>query len=537
MGWLEAWRVIAVLVRYWIKGRFTRVATLGILLGEGFSIVFILFASNTFLSFSSRFGLGSGLSDVALSLIFAFFLVGLIQSGFNGWGLPVSSADVDYVFTSPVKTRAIFAAKVLSNSLTTLLLSFPPLLTLYLRLSSFYGTPPWAAILAGMVTLLFFLMGLILSADITLSLALRIGPRLKLLRNAFAVLIVAVGLVPITLLIPGAPGGLSSISRILPSGLAAELSVGLVSGASWSLSASLDLVFLSAWFVVLLFLGIRMSKEQFYEVLQLEDATELGGDIVGGKVPSKFETAGKSVWSVVRMKEKVLMRRTKETRALLISAVFLSLFMVIYSLAGTFQSSPTSFLFILFIIGSFGAGNASRWLEKERLWIIKTTALDVKRYVRQVFRARVTPLLLVLLPVTVAVGIPLIISQVGQPRSLLSIILALPAALEVAAVMMGGGMYFASRYGQSTADDILSSQTQELMDIKRFLYQMIINLVLVSPLMGLVLGAGMLPSFFNQIPLGLQVSLFAAISLAYTYAILSVVLKASGSSISRREDL
>ena len=93
----------------------------------------------------------------------------------------------------------------------------------------------------------------------------------------------------------------------------------------------------------------------------------------GEKGSSRLETRGRSVWAVVRAKERVMMSRTKETRSMLINTLFLAGFMVIYSLSGVFQSSPTSFLFILFIIGSFGSGTAARWLEKERLWIIKTS--------------------------------------------------------------------------------------------------------------------------------------------------------------------
>ncbi len=116
-----------------MKGRFTRATASFMIIGEVFSVVVVLFVGGTFLSFSSRFNLGPGLSYLGLSLLFALFLVGLIQSGFNGSGLPVSTADVEYVFTSPVHPREIFAAKVLMNSFTTVLLSFPPILTLYLR--------------------------------------------------------------------------------------------------------------------------------------------------------------------------------------------------------------------------------------------------------------------------------------------------------------------------------------------------------------------------------------------------------------------
>ena len=535
MGFLDPWKTIAILIRYWIKGRFTRAAALAILLGEGFSVVAVLFVGSTFLSFSNRFSLGTtGLSDVGLSLLLALFLVGLIQSGFNGSGLPVRSADVDYVFTSPVRPREVYAAKVLMNSFTTVLLSFPPVLALYFRLALSYGTSLLDAALAGAVTLTFLVMGLLLSADITLSLGSSMAPRVRLLRNVMVALIVALSLVPITLLIPGVPPFLGALTQVLPSGLAAGLSVGLVNGTAFGAVQALDLLLLLAWFAAFLLLGFRMSKNHFYEVLQVMDSEGARDEL--GKVTTRLDTAGRSVWSVVRQKEGLVMIRTKERRALLINALFLSGFMVIYSLSGVFQSSPTSFLFILFIIGSFGAGTATRWLEKERLWIIKTSDLDLRRYVRQVYRARVTPLLLVLTPVTVAVGVPLIFSEIGKEGSLLGILLSLPGALEVAAITMGGGMYFASRYGQSTTDEILASQGQDLTDIRRFLYQTVINLALVAPVMGLVVSAGFWLEVLGR-PLVPLAAVLVAVSVAYTYAVLTVVLNAAGDSIRKREDL
>jgi hypothetical protein len=522
---------VITLVRYWIKGRFTRAAALAILLGEGFSIVAVLFVGSTFLSFANRFSLGSGISDAALSLILSLFLVGVVQSGFNGSGLPVSAADVDYVFTSPVKPREVFAAKILMNSFTTVLLSFPPVLALYVRFSFSYGTGFVSALLAGLVTLTFFAMALVLSADVTLSLGSRVSERLKPLRNVLIVAIVAISLIPITLLIPGMPPSVGDLVQVLPSGLAAAISTVLVSGQPWTMVSSIQLFLLLAWLVAFLSLGLRMSRNHFYEVLQVDEPGS-SSDGLSGTTSAKLETEGRSVWSVVRGKEEVVMRRTKERRSLLISAIFLAGFMVIYSLSGIFQSSPTSFLLILFIIGSYGSGTASRWLEKERLWIIKTSAIDVRRYVKEVYRARLTPLLLILTPVALAVGIPLILSETGRPGSLLSVLLAIPGALEVASIMMGGGMYFAARYGQSTTDDILSTQAQDLTDIRKFLFQTAINFGLVSPLMGLVLGAGFLAS-----PLFLWGPLLIAASLLYTLVVLNLLLNAAGDSIRRREDL
>ncbi len=527
------WTTVHLLVRYWIKGRFTKAATLAILLGEGFSVIAVLFVGSTFLSFSNRFGLGEGLSDAGLSLLLALFLVGLIQSGFNGSGLPVRSADVDYVFTSPIRPREVFAAKVLMNSLTTVLLSFPPVLALYFRFALSYGTSLADAVLAGIVTLIFLVLGLLLSADITLSLGSSIAPRIRFLRNGLVVLIVAISLIPVTLLIPGVPPAFGELTQALPSGLAAALSVGLVSGAAFGPVQVLDLLLLLSWFAAFLFLGLRMSRTHFYEVLQVMDSEGSAGEL--GKATGRLETVGRSVWAVVRMKERLLMMRTKERRALLINGLFLSGFMIIYSLSGVFQSSPTSFLFILFIIGSFGAGSATRWLEKERLWIIKTSSLDLRGYIKQVYRARVAPLLLVLTPVTVAVGVPLILSDVGR-GTLLGIILSLPGALEVAAITMAGAMYFASRYGQSSTDDILSAQAQDLTDIRRFLYQTAINLALVAPVMALVVSAEFWLDLFTRSLDSLAVVL-AAVSVVYTAAILLLVLNAAGDSIRKREDL
>ena len=535
MTLLGPWRTVGVLIRYWIKGRFTRAAALAILLGEAFSIATVLFVGSTFLSFSNRFSLGTGLSDAGLSLLLALFLVGLIQSGFNGSGLPVRSADVDYVFTSPVRPREVFAAKVLMNSVTTVLLSFPPVLALYLRFALSYGTSIIDALLAGLVTLLFLVMGLLLSADITLSLGSGIGPRVRLLRNALVATVVALSLVPVALLVPGAPPVLGALTQLLPSGLSAGLSVGLVDGARFGAAQALDLALLLAWFAAFLLLGFRMSRSHFYEILQVMDSDASGSRL--GRVTKRLDTSGRSAWSVVRQKEGLVMARTKERRALLINALFLSAFMVIYSLSGVFQSSPTSFLLILFIIGSFGAGSATRWLEKERLWVIKTSDLDLRGYVRQVFRARVAPLLLVLTPVTFAVGLPLIVGELGRASSLIGVLLSLPGALEIAAITMGGGMYFASRYGQSTADEILSSQAQDLTDIRRFLYQTVINLALVAPLMGLVLSAGYLLVLLPAWGLFPLAALLVGVSVAYAFAVLTLLLNAAGDSISTREDL
>jgi hypothetical protein len=259
-----------------------------------------------------------------------------------------------------------------------------------------------------------------------------------------------------------------------------------------------------------------MSRGQFYELLQVGDQT-IEKDLNKGDTVSQLNAEGKSVWSVVGTKERILIKRTGERRSLLVNALFLSAFLVIYSLSGSFYASPTSFLFILFIIGSFGSGNAMRWIEKERLWILKTSTISMKRYVREVFRARLVSLLSFLTPAIVIVGLSLLLSQLNQnPASLLGIILSLPAALQIAAITMGGSMYFASRYGQSTSDEILSSQTQELTDIRRFLYQTLINLVFVGPLMLLVLSSGRLATLFGQGSILVPAAVLLTLSTAYT---------------------
>ena len=312
--------------------------------------------------------------------------------------------------------------------------------------------------------------------------------------------------------------------------------MGLVNGTPFGAIQALDLLLLFAWFAAFLVLGFRMSRNHFYEVLQVMDSGGPQGRAGEGDRPAGHD---REVGLVGRQAEGGAGdgpgRRRR--RALLINALFLSGFMVIYSLSGVFQSSPTSFLFILFIIGSFGAGTATRWLEKERLWIIKTSDLDLRRYVRQVYRARVTPLLLVLTPVTVAVGVPLIFSEIGKEGSLLGILLSLPGALEVAAITMGGGMYFASRYGQSTTDEILSSQAQDLTDIRRFLYQTAINLGPGRAAHGTGRRARGSGSALLGRPLAPLAVVLVAVSVAYTYAVLTSLLNAAGDSIRKREDL
>jgi len=102
--------------------------------------------------------------------------------------------------------------------------------------------------------------------------------------------------------------------------------------------------------------------------------------------------------------------------------------------------------------------------------------------------------------------------------------------------MMGGGMYFAARYGQSTTDDILSSQSQQLTDVKRFLFQTVFNLALTAPIMGLVL-AGAEASGYIPLPPPILASILFVAAGAYTLEILRRLLNTSGGWIAKREDL
>jgi len=527
-------------MRYWSKGRFTRTTLIAMLLGETALSAFLLFAGSTFLSFSTRFGQSGGaqITEASWGLVLGFYLIGLVQSGFSGAGLPFVSADVDYVFTAPVRTTEVFTAKVLLNSVTTLL-AFPPIFFLYLRATFFYDTPVITAVVAGLVTLVFFFMGLLFSADITLAQRSNLGRRMSILKYLLIGLILAASMIPLITLIPGAQSSLLlGVIHLLPSGIVAEITVGLVGDLGIGLGSYVfDFALLLVWLAGFSIIGVTMSRRQFYELLQVTNPDQSDASGNGRGVISKLNPEGKSVWSVVRSKERILMSRTKEARGLIFSALILSVFLVIYSLAGTFTSSPTSFLLILFIIGSFGSGNAMSWIEKERLWILKTSSISLRAYVKNVFLARATPLLLFLTPAIAVVAGLLIPGNLGKPEILLSIVLALIGAVQIAAITMGGSMYFAARYAQSSNDDILAVQAQNLTNIKRFVFQTAFNLLMVGPLMLLVLAAGWLLGFFGidtLVPLGIML---AIAGLGYSVIILNSVLNRAGDSIRRREDL
>jgi len=102
---------------------------------------------------------------------------------------------------------------------------------------------------------------------------------------------------------------------------------------------------------------------------------------------------------------------------------------------------------------------------------------------------------------------------------------------------MAGGMYFASRYGQSSADDILSSQAQELADIRRFLFQTVINLIMVSPLILLVLASESLASSIGPGRLPALAASLVIVSIVFASFAINVLLNKAGDAVSRREDL
>ena len=290
------------------------------LLGEIAISVFLLFAGGTFLSFSTRFGQtgGAQITEASWGLVLGFYLVGLVQSGFSGAGLPFVSADVDYVFTAPVKTTEVFTAKILLNSVTTLL-TFPPIFFLYLRATFFYDTPAITAVIAGLVTLVFFFMGLLFSADITLAQRSNTGGRMSSLKYVLTGLILVASMIPLITLIPGAQSSLVlSVIHFFPSGIVAEITVGLVSGLGISFGSYVfDFALLLVWLVGFSIIGVGMSRRQFYELLQVTNPDQAETSLNGKSVVSKLNPEGKSVWSVVRTKERILMSRTKEARGLI----------------------------------------------------------------------------------------------------------------------------------------------------------------------------------------------------------------------------
>src|SRR5438094_9331802 len=85
----------------------------------------------------------------------------------------------------------------------------------------------------------------------------------------FIVLVLVLSLLPITLLIPGIPVEIADVTRVLPNGLAAIVSVGLVSGTPGGLDYLVDLLLLFAWLGAFLVLGLRIARGHDHELLDV----------------------------------------------------------------------------------------------------------------------------------------------------------------------------------------------------------------------------------------------------------------------------
>jgi hypothetical protein len=96
-----------------------------------------------------------------------------------------------------------------------------------------------------------------------------------------------------------------------------------------------------------------------------------------------------------------------------------------------------------------------------------------------------------------SVGSLLILTNLARVATLFRVSIALDGAVEIAVITMVGSMYFASRYAQSSGDEILSSQGQDLANLKRTIIQTLVNFIFIAPIMALVfsmslIGAGLI---------------------------------------------
>jgi hypothetical protein len=83
----------------------------------------------------------------------------------------------------------------------------------------------------------------------------------------------------------------------------------------------------------------------------------------------------------------------------------------------------------------------------------------------------------------------------------------------------------------------LSSQAQELADIRRFLFQTIINLIMVSPIILLVLVSEALAAILGLGALPVLAFGLVSVSIAFTGLSINLLLNKAGDAITRREDL
>ena len=83
----------------------------------------------------------------------------------------------------------------------------------------------------------------------------------------------------------------------------------------------------------------------------------------------------------------------------------------------------------------------------------------------------------------------------------------------------------------------MSSQAQELADIRRFLFQTIINLIMVSPIILLVLVSEALASETGPAALPILATGLVLASIVFTGLSINLLLNRAGDAITRREDL
>ena len=141
---------------------------------------------------------------------------------------------------------------------------------------------------------------------------------MAVLKYLLTTAILVTSLIPILTLIPGVESSLIlNIIHFLPSGIVAEITVGLVGGLGVSIGKYVfDFVLLLIWVAAFSFIGVRMSRRQFYELLQVTNPSQASG-LDGKPVASKLNPEGKSVWSVVRKKERILMSLYEGARGLI----------------------------------------------------------------------------------------------------------------------------------------------------------------------------------------------------------------------------
>ena len=83
----------------------------------------------------------------------------------------------------------------------------------------------------------------------------------------------------------------------------------------------------------------------------------------------------------------------------------------------------------------------------------------------------------------------------------------------------------------------MSSQAQELPDIRRFLFQTMINLIMVSPIIVLVLVSEALETILGPGALPVLAVGLVLVSIVFTGLSINLLLNKAGDAITRREDL